>query len=66
MSVQTVADQHEDTTIETTDVGFIAGGETEATSTNIWMPHTNFLQTISVIVVSNESTPFRHRSGCDP
>ena len=33
MSVQPVADQYEDTTMETTDVGFtFAGGETEAAS----------------------------------
>ena len=41
MSIQPVADQYEDTTIETTDVGFtFAGGETEAASTNICIPHT--------------------------
>ena len=58
MSVQ-LADQYEDTTIETTDVGFtFAGGETEAASTNIWIPHAEFPQGISVKVVSNESTPF--------
>ena len=35
-SVQPVVDQYDDTTIETTDVGFtFAGGETEAASTNI-------------------------------
>ena len=34
MSAQPIADQHEGTTIETTDVGFtFAGGETEAAST---------------------------------
>ena len=34
MRVQSVADRHEDTTIETTDVGFtFAGGETEAANT---------------------------------
>ena len=59
MSVQPIADQHEDTTIETTDVGFtFAGGETEAGSTNIWIPHAEPPQRISVNVVSNESTPF--------
>ena len=36
MSIQPVADQYEDTTIDTTDVGFtFAGGETEAASTKI-------------------------------
>ena len=36
MSVQLVADRHEGTTIETTDVGFtFAGGETEAANTKI-------------------------------
>ena len=36
MSIQPVADQHEDTAIETTDVGFtFAGGETEAARTKI-------------------------------
>ena len=36
MSIQPVADQYEDTTIETTCVGItVAGGETEAASTNI-------------------------------
>ena len=36
LSVQPVADRYEDTTIETTDVGFtFAGGETEAANTNI-------------------------------
>ena len=40
MSVQPVADQCDDTTIETTDVGFtFAGGETEAASTNIMEAH---------------------------
>ena len=59
MSVQPVVDQYEDTTIETTDVGFtFAGGETEAASTNIWIPHAEFFQGISVNVVSNELTPF--------
>ena len=34
MSIQPVVDQYEDTTIETTDVGFtFAGGETDAAST---------------------------------
>ena len=59
MSIQHVADQHEDTTIETTDVGFtFAGGETEAASTNICIPDAEFAQGISVNVVSNESTLF--------
>ena len=59
MSIQPVEDQYEDTTIETTDVGFtFAGGETEAASTNICTPHAEFPQGISVNVVSNESTPF--------
>ena len=40
MSVQLVADQYEDNTIEATDVGFtFAGGETEASSTKICIPH---------------------------
>ena len=59
MSVQPVADRHEDTTIETTDVGFtFAGGETEAANTKICTPHAEFPEGISVNVVSNESTPF--------
>ena len=59
MSVQPVADRSEDTTIETTDVGFtFAGDETEAASTNICIPHAEFPQGISVNDVSNESTPF--------
>ena len=42
-----------------TDVGFtFAGGETEAASTNICIPHAEFPQGISVNDVSNESTPF--------
>ena len=50
-SVQPIVDQYEDTTIETSDVGFtFAGGEKEAASTNIWIPH-------AVNFVSNESTP---------
>ena len=40
MSIQPVADQYEETTIGTTDVGCtFAGGETEAASTNICVPH---------------------------
>ena len=59
MSVQPVAAQYEGTTIEMTAVGFtFAGGETEAASTEICAPHAEFPQGISVIVVSNESTPF--------
>ena len=59
MSVHPVADQYEDTTIETTDVGFtFAGGETEAASTHIWIRDAEFPQGMSVNVVSNESTPF--------
>ena len=51
--------QHQEATIETTDVGFtFAGGETDAASTNIWIPHSEFPQGISVSVVSIESTPF--------
>ena len=58
-SIQPVADQYEDTTIETTDVGFtFTGGETEAASTNICIPHAGFPQGNSVNVVSNESTHF--------
>ena len=53
MSVQPVADQYQGTTIEMTDVGFsFAGGETEAASTNICIPHAEFPQGISVNVVS--------------
>ena len=59
MSIQAVADQHEDTTIETTNIGFtFAGSETEAASTNICIAHAEFPQGIAVNVVSNESTPF--------
>ena len=59
MSVQPVADRYESTTIETTDVGFTyAGGETEAASTKICIPHAEFPQGVSVNVVSNESTRF--------
>ena len=65
VSVQPVADRYEGTTTETTDVGFtFAGGETEAASTNICIPHAEFPQGISVKVVSNESTPVSHRLGC--
>ena len=60
----------EGTTIETTDVGFtFAGGETEAASTNIWIPHSESPQGISVQVVSNStlcvSAPF-HRDSSLP
>ena len=59
MCIQPVADQYEGTTIEMTAVGFtFAGGETEPASTEICAPHAEFPQGISVIVVSNESTPF--------
>ena len=59
MSAQPVADQYEGTTIETTDVGFtFVGGETEAASTRICIPHTELPQKMWVNVVSNESTPF--------
>ena len=59
MSVQPVADQYEGTTIETTDVGFtFAGGETEAASTRICIPHADCPQGIWVNVVSNVSTLF--------
>ena len=52
------ADRYEDTTIETTDVGFtFACGETEAAKTKICFPHAEFPQGISVNVVSNVSTP---------
>ena len=65
MSVQPVTDRYEDTTIETTDVGFtFAGGETEAANTKICLPHAEFPRGISVNVVSNESTPFSHWLGC--
>ena len=61
-----VADQYEDITIETTDVGFtFAGGETDAASTNIWIPHAEFPQGISVHVVKRVDT-LSHWSGCDP
>ena len=47
MSIQPVVDQYEDTTIETTDVGFtFAGGKTEVASTNVWTPHAEFPQGI--------------------
>ena len=50
---------------ETTDVGFtFVGGQTEAASTNICIPHAEFPQGISVNVVSNESTLSRRRGGC--
>ena len=43
MSVQPVADRYENTTIDTTDVGFtFASGETEAANTNICIPHAVF------------------------
>ena len=59
MSVQPVAGRYEDTTIETTDVGFtFAGGEPEAASTKNCIPHAESRRGISVNVVSNESTPF--------
>ena len=52
-------EEYEDTTIETTDVGFtFAGGKKDAASTNIWIPHAEFPQGISVNVVSIESTLF--------
>ena len=55
MSVQSVAHRYEGTTIETTGVGFtFAGGESEAASTNICIPHADFPQGISANVVSNE------------
>ena len=55
LSVQPVADRYEETTIETSDVGFtFAGGETEAAKTNICIPHAEFPQGFSVNVVSNE------------
>ena len=59
MSVQSVACRYEGTTIETTDVVFtFAGGETEAASTKICIPHAEFPQGFSANVASNESTPF--------
>ena len=59
MRIQPAADQYEDTAIETTDMGFTsAGGETEAASTKICIPHAELPQGISVNVVSNESTLF--------
>ena len=59
------ADRYEDTTIETTDVGFtFACGETEAAKTKICFPHTEFPQGISVNVVSNESNSVSHWLGC--
>ena len=52
LSDQPVADRYEDTTIDTTDVGFTrAGGETEAANTKICIPHAEFPQGISVNVV---------------
>ena len=45
-SVQPVADQCDKATIEMTDVGFpFAGGETEAASSKVWIPHAEFAQT---------------------
>ena len=53
-----VFNQWQITKIETTDAGFtLAGDETEAAITNIWIPHPEFPKGISVNVVSNESTP---------
>ena len=64
--IRPVVDQHEETTIEAIDVGFtFDGGETEAASTNIWIPDVEFPQGISVNFVSNEST-LSHRFGCYP
>ena len=58
-SVQPVTDQYEETTVETTGVGFtFAGGETAAASTEIWVPHSEFPQGILMNVVSSESTTF--------
>ena len=45
-------DQYQDTTIETTEVGFAFAAR------KIWIPHAEFPQGISVNVVSIESTPF--------
>ena len=57
--VQPVTDQYEETTVETTGVGFtFAGGETAAGSTDIWIPHSKFPQGILMNVVSSESTTF--------
>ena len=63
MSAQPVADQHEDTTIETTDFGFtFAGGETEAVSTKICIPHAEFPQGNSVNV--ERMNTFTYQLGC--
>ena len=60
MSVQPVADRYEDTTIETTDVGLtFAGGETEAASTKICIPHAEFPGECCVERISSVS----HRLG---
>ena len=66
MSVQPVAVQYEDTTIETTDVAFtFAGNETQAVSANIWVHPAEFPHGISANFVSNGSI-FSHWSACDP
>ena len=58
-SVQPVLDQYEETTIVTTDVGLTyAGNDTEAASTTIWIPHSEFPHGVSVNVVSHEPTLF--------
>ena len=63
LSVQSVADRYEDTTIETTDVGFtFACGETEAANTNICIPHAEFPQGTSVNVVERVNS-VSHRLG---
>ena len=54
-----MADRYEETTVETTYVGFtFAGGETEAASTKVWTPHSDVPQGIAVNVVPNGPTPF--------
>ena len=58
-SVQPMTDQYEETTVETTSVGFtFAGSETAAASTDIWILHSEFPQGILMNVVSSESTTF--------
>ena len=54
-----MTDQYEETTVETTGVGFtFAGSETAAASTDIWIPHSKFPQGILMNVVPSESTTF--------
>ena len=57
LSVQPVADRYEDTTINTTDVGFsFAGGETEAANTKMCIPHAEFLAWMCCVSMGWSST----------